>query len=308
MEAVDQPWKRATEGRVGAFWGLRDAWREPKFEFSGPVYADPYWFGKAALSSVIALAALLPFLLRFATLRLPGRITFALALQAVASFVVLLAALPLDQYLRTWDVVLLMWLVPALALMGAILLAQVFEFAELFWDGSLSERAAPRPLPAHEPAPFVSIHLACCNEPPEMVIETIDSLLELDWPVFEVLVVDNNTSDASRWQPVRDHVEAIQARSRRDAGAAPRGPEIEDDDLALIIGEADIGAREVFHGEVGRDDSSGEGGGRGGGVSGRERQPAGGNEAGAGEERTEGGAFHGDLIFRKKQPARAGAG
>ena len=222
MEAVDQPWKRATEGRVGAFWGLRDAWREPKFEFSGPVYADPYWSGKAALSSVIALAALLPFLLRFAALRLPGRITFALALQAVASFVVLLAALPLDQYLRTWDVVLLMWLVPALALMGAILLAQVFEFAELFWDGSLSERAAPQPLPAHEPAPFVSIHLACCNEPPEMVIETINSLLELDWPVFEVLVVDNNTSDASRWQPVRDHVEAIQARSRRDAGAAPQ--------------------------------------------------------------------------------------
>jgi exo-beta-1,3-glucanase (GH17 family) len=42
MEAVDQPWKRATEGAVGAHWGLLDASRRLKFSFSGPVQTDPY--------------------------------------------------------------------------------------------------------------------------------------------------------------------------------------------------------------------------------------------------------------------------
>jgi cellulose synthase/poly-beta-1,6-N-acetylglucosamine synthase-like glycosyltransferase len=41
-----------------------------------------------------------------------------------------------------------------------------------------------------------------------MVIATIDSLLALDWPALEILIVDNNTGDAALWQPVEAHVEA----------------------------------------------------------------------------------------------------
>ena len=44
-----------------------------------------------------------------------------------------------------------------------------------------------------------------------MVIATIDSLLALDWPAFEIVVVDNNTSDAALWQPVEAHVQACLA-------------------------------------------------------------------------------------------------
>ena len=33
------------------------------------------------------------------------------------------------------------------------------------------------------------------NEPPEMVIETLDALARLEYPDFEVLVIDNNTRD-----------------------------------------------------------------------------------------------------------------
>ena len=216
MEAIDQPWKRATEGAVGAHWGLYDAARRAKFALTGPVEAEPYWRGKALISSALGLAGILPFLLAFRRMRLAGRLAFALSAQAVASFSVLLGALPLLNYLGPLDAAVLAVLVPALVVMAAILLAQTFEFAELFWEGSLRRRAQPLPASPGAPLPFVSIHLACSNEPPEMVIATIDSLLALDWPAFEVLVVDNNTRDPALWQPVQRHVEArLAARTGR---------------------------------------------------------------------------------------------
>jgi cellulose synthase/poly-beta-1,6-N-acetylglucosamine synthase-like glycosyltransferase len=76
------------------------------------------------------------------------------------------------------------------------------------------------------PTPFVSIHLACCNEPPEMVIATLDSLLALDWPAFEVVVVDNNTSDPARWRPVQAHVQAIQQARALSGDGGVAGPRV----------------------------------------------------------------------------------
>ncbi|MBL8342896.1 MAG: glycosyltransferase [Rubrivivax sp.] len=222
MEAVDQPWKRATEGRVGAHWGLLDASRTPKFSFSGPLFDDPYWARKAALSSALGLATLLPFLLAFAHMRLAGRLAFAFTVQAVAAFAVLLGAVPLAHYLSLPDIALLGLLVPALALMAAMLLAQAFEFAETFWPGSLRRRLAPRPLAEGAAAPFVSVHLACSNENAEMVIATIDSLRALDWPAFEIIVIDNNTTDPACWRPVRAHVKALEAARRAQGGGGKR--------------------------------------------------------------------------------------
>ena len=221
MEAVDQPWKRATEGPVGAHWGMLDAAREPKFAFVGPVYERPTWRTHAALSAALGFGLAFSFGLRFARMRLAGRIAFAFAAQLVASLGVVLLAAPLDHYLRAVDGLMLLWLIPGLALMAAIVLAQAFEFAELFWDGSLRRLAGPRPLPQDAEPPFVSIHLACCNEPPDMVIATIDSLLALDWPDFEILVIDNNTRDAARWRPVQAHVEAVLAARARRGGIGP---------------------------------------------------------------------------------------
>lgn len=199
IEAFDQPWKMALEGRAGAYWGLWDTWREPKFALSGPVLADPYWRHKAALAALLGMACALPFLLAAPGLRLPARVALAAAAQAIASLAVILLAIPLSHYLTGIDVFGLLLVLAALAFICATLLAQAFEFVDRFWTGRpVPMPAAPQTAPrARLPAdtPFVSIHLACANEPPDMVIEAVQSLLALDWPAFEVVLVDNNTTD-----------------------------------------------------------------------------------------------------------------
>ena len=65
-----------------------------------------------------------------------------------------------------------------------------------------------------EQQPFVSIHLACYNEPPEMVILTLDSLAALDYENYEVLVIDNNTKNEEVWKPVEAHCAKLGAKFR----------------------------------------------------------------------------------------------
>ncbi|VVP92408.1 hypothetical protein PS910_03004 [Pseudomonas fluorescens] len=43
IEAFDQPWKRASEGAVGGYWGLYDADRQDKGILEGPVSNLPLW-------------------------------------------------------------------------------------------------------------------------------------------------------------------------------------------------------------------------------------------------------------------------
>ncbi|HEY1444520.1 MAG TPA: glycosyltransferase [Acidimicrobiales bacterium] len=61
-------------------------------------------------------------------------------------------------------------------------------------------RVFPTPDPSYQPK--VSIHIASYNEPPDMLIQTIKAASQLDYPDFEIVVVDNNTSDPDMWQPV----------------------------------------------------------------------------------------------------------
>jgi cellulose synthase/poly-beta-1,6-N-acetylglucosamine synthase-like glycosyltransferase len=54
----------------------------------------------------------------------------------------------------------------------------------------------------------------CYNEPPEMVKETLDALARLDYPDYEVLVIDNNTKDPAVWEPVQAYCETLGPRFR----------------------------------------------------------------------------------------------
>lgn len=198
IEAFDQPWKIATEGRAGPHWGLWDNGRQPKFSFSGPILADPHWQPKAWLASLLGLGLALPLLMAAPGMRLAGRIALCASAQAIASLGVILLSIPLAHYLTPIDSLGLVLVLAALGFISATLLAQAFEFAERFWPQPPAPAATAAPGSA-VPA-FISVHLACANEPAPMVIQTVRSLLAIDWPAFEVIVVDNNTRDAQTRQ------------------------------------------------------------------------------------------------------------
>jgi glycosyltransferase involved in cell wall biosynthesis len=52
------------------------------------------------------------------------------------------------------------------------------------------------------PLPFVSLHVPAYNEPPDMVIETLSSLRNLDYERYEIISIDDNTTDEALWRPV----------------------------------------------------------------------------------------------------------
>ena len=58
------------------------------------------------------------------------------------------------------------------------------------------------------PYPFVCLQVPCYNEPPEMVIETLVSLKSLDYPDYEIQVIDDNTDDEKLWHPVKEWCDA----------------------------------------------------------------------------------------------------
>jgi cellulose synthase/poly-beta-1,6-N-acetylglucosamine synthase-like glycosyltransferase len=64
-----------------------------------------------------------------------------------------------------------------------------------------------RPLPQADPnyQPFVSIHIPAYNEPPELLIETIKAVERIDYPNYEIVVMDNNTADRAIWGPVEEY-------------------------------------------------------------------------------------------------------
>ena len=52
---------------------------------------------------------------------------------------------------------------------------------------------------------MVSLHIAAYNEPPELLIETIKAAERIDYPDFEIVVIDNNTKDPAVWGPVEEY-------------------------------------------------------------------------------------------------------
>src|SRR6185437_16166544 len=142
------------------------------------------------------------FALAFARFRLTGRFVFLALIQLAAALIVWSATVPFFFYLDVVDWGMLVLLFPAQLAILAVLLINGFEFTEVLWRKRwLRHFGLLQPDPP-ERQPFVSIHLACYNEPPEMVIATLDSLAALDYHNFEVLVIDNNTRNEEVWKPV----------------------------------------------------------------------------------------------------------
>jgi exo-beta-1,3-glucanase (GH17 family)/glycosyltransferase involved in cell wall biosynthesis len=210
FEAFDQPWKEDLgEGRTGAYWGMFNADRQPKFPFTGPVTEDTAWPWKALAASLLALFPMIWFARSFSRFKLMGRFFFCALIQLACGLITWSATLPFNFYLSWVDWTMLVLLFPAQIAILSILLINGFEFTEVLWRREWVRHASMLTPDPPEKQPFVSIHLACYNEPPEMVIITLDSLAALAYANYEVLVIDNNTKDPAVWKPVQEYCEKL---------------------------------------------------------------------------------------------------
>ncbi len=208
LEALDQPWKRAYEGEIGAYWGFFDAARHSKYAAAGPVAPYRHTWLFASLAAVLAAAALRALLTDGGRLRLPGRVFLTGCAVAIGTAATAALAACERQYWQPHDVLAAAFAGAGLAAILVMLLVEAHEWAEARWAERRLARA-PRPAPhsaGPDPwsarAPKVSIHVPAYREPPEMLVETLRALAALDYPDFEVLVIDNNTDDERLWRPV----------------------------------------------------------------------------------------------------------
>jgi cellulose synthase/poly-beta-1,6-N-acetylglucosamine synthase-like glycosyltransferase len=210
MEAYDQPWKEAQEGAVGAFWGMFDASRQPKFSFSADLSTFPQWpvYSSAAFLGTLLIG--LCVMLVLPSMRLPGDLMMSAAVGLVVTGVLFVLDTTAWIYLDWETLVTLFLLGPALLFTCLLLLTETVEWSLSLWRGRR------RSLPGGELTAFpkVSIHIPTYNEPPHMVMQTLDALTRLDYPNFEVIVLDNNTPDESVWRPVQVLCERLGPRYR----------------------------------------------------------------------------------------------
>jgi exo-beta-1,3-glucanase (GH17 family)/cellulose synthase/poly-beta-1,6-N-acetylglucosamine synthase-like glycosyltransferase len=204
LEAYDQPWK-ADEGAVGAYWGLFDASGRPKFAFSGMLRTFPAWRTYALGAAILTFLLGLLILGRMPRVRQFGYLLMGGLVGLVTTGLLMLVDASTLEYIRPSDIILTAAMIPLVLLASVVILTEGIELASSLWRVERRELRATIP----EASPRVSIHVPCYNEPPAMVIQTLDALARLEYQNFEVIVLDNNTPDSVAWRPVEAHCEAL---------------------------------------------------------------------------------------------------
>ena len=89
----------------------------------------------------------------------------------------------------------------------ALMLVHAFELSDVVCRKTWRRIALPAPTSDYFPK--VSLHVPAYNEPPEMVIETLNALAKLDYPNYEVIMIDDNTKDEALWRPIETHCKTL---------------------------------------------------------------------------------------------------
>jgi len=211
IEAFDQPWKAGPEGAVGAFWGMFDAEGNPKFNFTGHLTSFPDWAEYAGAATIATFLIGLMVLTLLPVMSLQGYALVAGTISLVVSgalFIIEASSLQYVQLNVLWGAAII---IPAALFTAMLLITETAEWALSLWRAKRQPRIGAT---GYIGTPRVSIHLPTHNEPPEMVIQTLNALARLDYPNFEVIILDNNTKDASLWKPVESHAQALGERFR----------------------------------------------------------------------------------------------
>ena len=209
VEAFDQPWKKSIEGSAGAYWGIFNADRQPKYPMDGDVITMPSWKNWAVGAAAISFILIGLILFARGTLKLPGVVFLGLIANLSVSVIFWSASIGAQQYQTKLGIVfwVLMLLMQIMAVV--ILLIESLEIAEVIWHKKTARTFQPLTPSESFRYPKVSLHLPIHNEPPMMVRKTLEALAKVDYPNLEVLVMDNNTKDPAVWEPVRDDCERL---------------------------------------------------------------------------------------------------
>ena len=217
MEAFDQPWKTDSEGSVGAYWGVYDVFRNQKFAFTEPIVRVPHWRLLATTSMALAVLVFGMLLLDSNSLMGRGKGFLAATSHGLGISVVWAGYEYANQYLTPMTIVIGVFLAIGYLGICLVLLAEAHEWVETSWISKrrrlFSPAAKTQDIDNYR-LPKVSIHVPAYNEPPDMMKSTLDYLAKLDYPDFEVLVIDNNTRDPLIWKPVESHCQALGSRFR----------------------------------------------------------------------------------------------
>jgi exo-beta-1,3-glucanase (GH17 family)/cellulose synthase/poly-beta-1,6-N-acetylglucosamine synthase-like glycosyltransferase len=210
LEGYDQPWKASEEGGVGAYWGQFDAVGHPKFKFTGMLRAFPKWRSYALFAAILTLVLGLLILGRMPRVRQPGYLVMGSLVALVSTGLLVLIDASSLEYVDPGDLLMVVAMAPLVLLASTVILTEGIELAASLWR--VERRAVRAAIP--EKSPRVSIHVPCYNEPPAMVIATLDALSRLDYDDFEVILLDNNTIDPDVWRPVEAHCATLGERFR----------------------------------------------------------------------------------------------
>ena len=208
MEAFDQTWKQEIEGAIGAYWGVYDVERQAKFEFTKPIVDIPQWDLLAGISVLIAIVIFAMLSIDAKTMNHYGRSFLAIIAFALATVVVWIVYDYSDQYMTLTGIVVGVVMVLGMTGVAIVLLIEAHEWAETLWVRERRRELTPLEMDDKD-LPMVSIHVPAYNEPPDMMIETLNALSELEYENYEVIVIDNNTRDANIWEPVQAHCRVL---------------------------------------------------------------------------------------------------
>lgn len=208
--AFDQPWQQTQEGgRANAHFGIWDTHRNAKFSLTEPVrrFFPKNWLVLIVLSTFLGICFGFNLLSQNKDVQPKIFAIGALLAQLIATIDVMLVESIVREYM-IWRSFVWWLVIPTFFIFNWLMLVYVTEFIRVMGQ-KLKKKLSLADVPLLSSHPKVSIHMACCNEPPEMVIESLKALQKLDYPDFEVIVVDTNSRNASYWLPVKKYIENL---------------------------------------------------------------------------------------------------
>ncbi len=151
-------------------------------------------------ASIAAIAIGVPFILIFRDWNALGQTFFLFSIAASVTYLVyaflVTAFSPVSPIAFIISFLLLFLEVCALTLS----LTYAYEVLDVMCRARWRRRPQAKTLGQY--VPMVSLHIPAYNEPPELVEQTLRALAKLDYPNYEVILVDNNTPQENTWQPL----------------------------------------------------------------------------------------------------------